>query len=112
MAAQIEDTLIAMGYSEFDFVDDEEGALKAARANCPDLITADQRLVSGTGVGAVREVCAEHGDIPTVYITEFREEVRNSHPDAIIVHKPFGPRSLQDAIAEAIVRCRKLANAS
>ena len=112
IAAQIEDILGEIGYSEFDFADEEEGALNAARANCPDLITADQRLIAGSGVDAVNKVCAEHGNIPTVYITEFRNEVRKLAPTAVIVQKPFGPRLLQEGVGKAILQSRKAATAS
>jgi DNA-binding response OmpR family regulator len=112
IAAQIEDILRDIGYSDFDFVDNEQGALRAARANCPDLITADQRLIDGTGVNAVTKVCAEHGDLPTVYITEFRNDVRKLLPNAIIVGKPFGSRLLKEAVAQAIVLNRKAAEAA
>ena len=110
VATQIEDILRDMGYSEFDFVDNEGDAVQAARANCPDLITADQRLISGTGIRAVAAICAEQGDIPTVYITEFRTEVRKILPAAVIVGKPFGARLLQEAVAHAIVLNRKVAD--
>lgn len=103
IAAQIEDILREMGYSAFDFVDDEEGALRASRANCPDVITADERLIVGSGMHAVKEVCAEFGPIPTVYITEFRSEVRQALHNAIILGKPFGARVLKEAVAQAIV---------
>jgi DNA-binding response OmpR family regulator len=110
IAAQIEDVLRDMGYSEFDFVDDEESAVRAAQANCPDLITVDERLIAGSGMSAVAEVCAQYGDIPTLYITEFRNEVRRALPDAIIVGKPFGSRLLKEAVAQAVLN-RKVADA-
>ena len=109
IATQIEDVLRDMGYSEFDFVDDEESAVRAARANCPDLITVDERLIAGSGMSAVAEVCAQHGDIPTLYITEFRNKVRSALPDAIIVGKPFGSRLLKEAVAQAVLN-RKVAD--
>ncbi|MGZ8282077.1 MAG: response regulator [Allosphingosinicella sp.] len=112
VAAQIEDVLREMGYSEFDFADSERDALQAARANCPDLITADQRLIEGTGLRAVAAICAEHGDIPTVYITAFQNEVREVLPAAVIVRKPFGSRLLQEAVARAIVLDGKVADAT
>jgi DNA-binding response OmpR family regulator len=107
IAAQIEDVLRDMGFSEFDLADNEADALRAARANCPDLITADQRLIAGSGIDAVTKVSGEHGAIPTVYITEFRNEVREALPNALIVGKPFGPRLLKEAVAQAIVLNRK-----
>lgn len=106
----IEDVLRKMGFSEFDYADSEKAAVRAARANCPDLITADQRLIDGTGVSAVRAICAEHGLIATVFITEYRNEVRQNHPDAVIIGKPFGDQLLKEAVESALLIVRRAAD--
>lgn len=48
--------LTQLGYTSFDVVDREEDAVAAAQGRCPDLITADDRLVSGTGIAAVERI--------------------------------------------------------
>lgn len=100
VAALIEDVLRELGYTSFDIVDSEEDAVAAARIRCPDLITADQRLAQGTGVAAVRIICADQA-IPVVFISEYQDEVREQLPDAVLIGKPFGGRILHDAVDRA-----------
>jgi len=100
VAALIEDVLRGLGYTSFDTVDREEEAVRAAQARCPDLITADFRLANGSGVEAVRKICADRF-IPAVFISAYSAEIRALAPDAIVVAKPFGERMLSDAVAAA-----------
>lgn len=100
----IEDVLRGMGFSEFDHVDNERDAVRAALANCPDFMAADQRLVDGTGVNAVVAICAAHGPIATVFITEYRNEVRQSLPNAVIIGKPVRDGLLKEAVASAFLQ--------
>ena len=101
-AAFIEDVLRTLGYTSFDIVDREEDAIRAAEERCPDLITVDQRITEGSGVNAVRAICATRA-IPVVFISEYRAEVLRLAPDAVIIGKPFGERSLRDAVEQAIL---------
>lgn len=101
-AAVIEDVLRTLGYTSFDIVDREEDAIRAAEVRCPDLITADQRIREGSGVSAVRLICATRA-IPVVFISEYRAEVLRLAPDAVIIGKPFGERTLRDAVEQAIL---------
>ena len=100
VAALIEDVLRGLGYTSFDVVDREEDAVRAARARCPDLVTADHRLTSGSGVEAVRAICATRA-IPAVFISTYRAEILALLPDAIVITKPFGERMLSEAVAAA-----------
>lgn len=101
VAAQIEDVLREMGYGSFDFVEHEADAIAAAEVRCPDLITADQRLTSGTGVAAIRTICAGQ-PIPVVFITDYRDEVASAVPGAVIIGKPFAESILREAVARAV----------
>ena len=103
----IEDALSKLGFSEFEHVDSEQAAVAAARANCPDLITAEQRLDDGTGVNAVRSICAVHGRVATVFITNFQDEVRHSLPETVIIGKPFGDQELKEAVEAAFLIDRR-----
>lgn len=100
VAALIEDVLRGLGYTSFDVVDREEDAVRAARERCPDIITADHRLTSGSGVEAVRAICAIRA-IPAVFISSYRAEILAAIPDAIVITKPFGERMLSEAITAA-----------
>jgi two-component system, response regulator PdtaR len=97
----IEQALRARGYASFDIAFSGAEARAAAHRRCPDLITADLKLVDGSGVEAVREICA-HMAIPVVFITSHRPEIVGLLPGAFIVEKPFGEDSLGQALAQAV----------
>lgn len=101
-ALLVEDELRELGYDSIDVVDTEAAAIQSAAKRCPDLITADQRLASGSGVSAIRAICADR-HIPFVFITSYPEEVREELPEAPLLGKPFWPPRLQEAIKQAIV---------
>ena len=98
---RIEQALRALGYSSFDTAFSGAEARAAAQARCPDLITADLKLVDGSGVEAVLEICS-HMAIPVVFVTSLRREITERIPDAIIVEKPFGNDFLERALAQAV----------
>jgi CheY-like chemotaxis protein len=102
VAALIEDVLRSLGYTSFDAVDREDDAIRAAEARCPDLITADHRITSGSGVNAVRVICANRA-IPVVFISAYRSEVQKLVPGAVLIGKPFGERTLRDAVEQAVL---------
>ena len=96
----IEDSLRVLGYTSFDFADSPQGAVAAADRRCPDLITAGVRLGTGTGLEAVREICAQ-AVIPVVFVTATPWEVRAIDPQAIIVPKPFCQGALHEGVLRA-----------
>ena len=100
-AMLVEDELRELGYTSADIVETETGAIEAAALRCPDLITADQRLANGSGVAAIRAICADR-HIPFVFITSYHNEVREEFPHAVLVGKPFWPPTLRQAIDQAI----------
>ena len=99
----IEDVLRDLGYTSFAFASSHEAAVAAARARCPDLITSDIRLGSGSGVDAVRQICSG-GAIPVVFVTATPWEVREDDSGAVVVPKPFCQASLRDGVARATAR--------
>lgn len=96
----IEDVLRELGYDSFDTAASLEGAVVAAKKHCPDLITSDLRLDSGTGIEAVRVICSG-SPIPVVFVTATPWEVEARVADPVIVAKPFGAASLRDGVARA-----------
>lgn len=97
----IEDALRALGYTSFDLSYSPQEAVTAARHRPPDLITSDLRFGAGSGVDAVREICASHAT-PVVFVTATPWEVREIDPDATIVPKPFCQDALQEGVARAL----------
>ena len=96
----IEDVLRELGYNSFDSAASVEGAILSAARNCPDLITADLRLDTGTGLEAVRHICSE-SPIPVVFITATPWEVEAHENQRVIVPKPFDAAGLRAGVARA-----------
>jgi CheY-like chemotaxis protein len=69
VAMDLEAMLEMEGATSFSFAHTEDGAVDAALARIPDLITSDVRLVHGTGPGAVTSIIKRHGSIPVMFIT-------------------------------------------
>lgn len=100
LAMVIEDYLRSLGYKSFDFAITEAGAVTAARARCPDLITSDVQLPQGCGIAAVETICSEKS-IPVVFITASASAVRERRRDAIVVRKPIIVAELIEAVSSA-----------
>ncbi len=96
----IEDVLRDLGYSSFAVASSLEAAVAAANLRCPDLITSDIRLGSGTGIEAVRQICSAR-PIPVVFVTATPWEVRQANANAVVVAKPFGEDALKEGISQA-----------
>lgn len=101
IALQIEDILREIGYKSFDHASSVGDASDAARDRCPDLITADHRIIGGTGAQAVLKICAGKV-IPVLFVTGSGTEVREQIPQALIVDKPFSTSTLCRLVEEAI----------
>ena len=89
--------LAQLGYTSFDVVDREEDAVAAAQSRCPDLITADDRLASGTGIAAVEKICADRA-IPVLFIVGDVSGLRRTFPGAGTLEKPFTIAALHDKV--------------
>ena len=97
IAMAIEDALRDCGCSSFAFACDMASAVEAARLRCPDLITADVQLAPGCGIDAVETICAKRR-IPVIFITGTPRAVEQRVPNHIIVHKPFNPAQIAEAL--------------
>lgn len=101
IAMMVEEELADHGYGLIEVATSQHQAIRMAAARCPDLITVDDRLDSGTGVDTIREICRNQA-IPVVFITAEPDAIRSAIPDAIIVLKPFSKLQLAEAIAAAV----------
>lgn len=101
VAMMIEEELLEHGYDSVENATSQEQAIAMATARCPDLITVDDKLDSGSGVEAIREIC-RHQALPVVFITADSDAIKLSLPDAIIVLKPFARAQLTAAIEAAV----------
>ena len=95
IAFEVEALLAEQGFTSFDIADSPGDALALALANPPDLITADYRIVGGTGVEAVEAIQRQLGSIPVVYVTGNSDLVQDRLRP--IVGKPISPRILAEA---------------
>lgn len=100
IAFEVEALLSEQGFTSFDIADSPADALALALAHRPDLITADYRIIGGTGVEAVDAIQALLGPIPVVYITGNSDLLIGRIPP--VVGKPISPRRLAEACARAI----------
>jgi CheY-like chemotaxis protein len=98
IAIELEHLLADMGFRSFDVADCPADALACAVAHRPALITADYRLMNGTGVEAVELITAEIGDVPVVYVTGNPDLMPGTDKQSI-VDKPISPRALNAACA-------------
>ncbi len=102
IALELEILLGDLGYRSFDIADCPQDALACAKAHRPELITADYRILSGTGVEAVELITAAVGRIPVVYVTG-NPDLLPAGVDNAVVDKPISPT----ALAAACVRARR-----
>jgi len=100
IALEVEDLLSELGFSSFDIADSPAQAIAAAVARRPDLVTADYRIIGGTGLEAVAGIVGAIGRVPVVYIT--------GNPDIVlkeglrpVVDKPISRRALAEACRQA-----------
>ena len=99
IAFEVEALLAEQGFTSFDIADCPEDALALALARRPDLITADYRIVGGTGVEAVEAIHRRLGAIPVIYVTGNSDLLLGREPP--VVGKPISPRRLAEACARA-----------
>ena len=100
-AQLIEDCLVDLGFTSFDFAVDEDEAVTRASSRCPELITADVTLARGCGVSAVQRI-SHTVPIPVLYVTAASSEVRSRCPTAAIVRKPFSIGELIWGVEQAL----------
>lgn len=105
IATTIADELRECGYDTADIAVSEEEAIQFAESSCPDLITVDQRLASGSGISAIRHICRDRA-IPVIWVTGVATEVRNIVSDAVILEKPFSHQALCRAVQDAVLNAR------
>lgn len=97
IAMEVEALLAEQGFDTFDIAESPQEALDCALRRPPDLITADYRIVGGTGVEAVTAILARLGPIPVVYVTGNADQL--GARSRAVVDKPISPHRLAEACA-------------
>ena len=88
------------GATSFDYADTEDGALAAAVAHPPDIITSDVKLLAGTGPRAISAIHDRLGDIPVIFITASPQECEPCNPPGRVLRKPVDSSELAEAFRE------------
>src|ERR1700748_252282 len=96
IALEVESLLHDFGFESCDIVDNPSDALKSALAHRPDLVTADMRILGGTGVDAVTAITEQLGPVPHIYVTG-NPDMLLGKTAAPVVDKPLTRRALSDA---------------
>ena len=100
IALEVESLLHDFGFDTCDIVDNPEDAVRCAIAHKPDLVTADVRILGGTGIDALNAITAELGPIPHIWVTGNPDMIAG-HTSAPIVDKPLSRRALAAACERA-----------
>jgi CheY-like chemotaxis protein len=100
IALEVESLLRDFGFDSCDIVDNPADAVRCALAHRPDLVTADVRIMGGTGIDAMAAITAELGPIPHVYVTGNPDMIAGQ-TTAPIVDKPLSRRALAAACERA-----------
>ena len=100
IALEVESLLYDFGFESCDIVDNPGDAVKSALAHRPDLVTADLRIVGGTGIEAMLAITAQLGPVPHIYVTG-NSDMLAGQTAAPIVDKPLTRRALAEACERA-----------
>jgi CheY-like chemotaxis protein len=101
IALEVEHLLRDLGYGSVDIASTPAQALQQAAARKPDLITADVRILGGTGIEAVRAITDRLGKIPYVYVTGNVDMLKGEDP-RVVVEKPINDGAFRRACARVV----------
>ncbi|MCI3130777.1 response regulator [Phenylobacterium aquaticum] len=101
IALEVEILLRDLGLASVDFASSTAEALERAIGRRPDLITADIRIVGGTGIDAIQSIVRQLGTIPHFYVTGNLDMLRDVAAPAV-VEKPIDHWQFRRAF-EAVV---------
>lgn len=100
IALEVESLLHDFGFESCDIVDNSADAVKSALAHRPDLVTADLRILGGTGMEAVAAITEKLGPVPHIYVTG-NADMLAGKTAAPVVDKPLTRRALAEACDRA-----------
>nr|WP_295112649.1 response regulator [uncultured Caulobacter sp.] len=103
ISIEIEALLGDQGFETFDWAVSPHEALDCARGRRPDLITADMRIIDGTGLEAVRAILDVLGQIPVIYVTA-NSDMLAGQGELAVVAKPIMPSDLAAACRRVCLR--------
>jgi two-component system, response regulator PdtaR len=102
VASLLATLLEQMGHKVCATASTEAAAIDAAHRCEPDLLIADARLRSGSGISAVEEILRTRGRIPYLFVSGDTADITARLPAAITLQKPFRQAALAQAIESAL----------
>jgi two-component system, response regulator PdtaR len=103
IALLLESVLEGMGHQVCATATTERAAIDAAHRHAPDLVIADARLPSGSGVSAVEEIIRARGEeVAYLFLSGDTAGITARLPGAITLGKPFRKTALAEAIGRAL----------
>lgn len=100
VASDLETILQDAGFAICGIASTEDEAVELALLHLPDLITADVKLLSGTGISAIKRIAEKHNAC-VVYITGDRKDLEAQVGNSVCVDKPFDATNLVRVIEQA-----------
>jgi len=100
-AMLLAELLAQMGHGVCAIVATEADAIAAALLHRPDLVIADVRLRSGSGIAAVEQMLRD-GPVPHIFMSGDPADVQIRLPDAIVIRKPYSHGSLAALVERAL----------
>ena len=79
----------------------EDGAVRVAKAESPDLIIADVNLRTGTGTGAMAKILI-HRDVRHIFVSADLTQPLAKYPASIMLQKPYVSGQMANAIELAM----------
>lgn len=93
----VEQILKDEGATSFAFADTQAGAIAAALAHPPDVITSDVKLLRGTGPLAISAIYEKLGEVPVIFLTGTPADCKPCEPPGRVLCKPINPAELAAA---------------
>jgi CheY-like chemotaxis protein len=100
-AMLLAELLAEMGHGVCAIVATEADAIATALRHRPDLVIADVRLRSGSGIAAVEEIL-RGGPVPHIFMCGDPMDVKLRLPDAIVIRKPYSQALLAKTVENAL----------
>ncbi|WP_299046421.1 response regulator [uncultured Tateyamaria sp.] len=105
IAMDLEALVAECGHAVTGIARTRSAAVDLGRRTPPDLILADIQLADdSSGIDAVRDLLADLGDVPVIFITAFPERLlTGDRPEpAFLITKPFSEPQVRTAISQAM----------
>ncbi|GGL69207.1 response regulator [Wenxinia marina] len=105
IAMDLQATVQELGHDVTGIARTRKEAVALAKTTTPDLILADIQLAdNSSGIEAVKDILADHPEIPVVFITAFPERLlTGERPEpAFLITKPYVEAQVRSAVSQAM----------